>query len=210
MSHKRRAPASFEWSRVPDDDDLPPNINIHHTHLDLDPSGSSFSQATYISAPASPSKKVGPSDHYHDSYNWNDKTAPPEINITNFPFLDPEYVHFLDINELEPYSTRGLSWLVFILRSLLFTFMKLMGFQDNPLVKWIPEQNKFLQELLCLDGHGDDELWSECHLYQCDLSMRCKDCYGGKMFCEECMVDLHAINPFHQIEVSRSIYHSPV
>jgi len=33
-------------------------------------------------------------------------------------------------------------------------------------------------------------------------NIRCRDCFGGEMFCQGCTVDLHAISPFHVIEVS--------
>lgn len=31
---------------------------------------------------------------------------------------------------------------------------------------------------------------------------RCKDCYGGSLFCQLCMVNTHLCNPLHRIEVS--------
>jgi hypothetical protein len=30
---------------------------------------------------------------------------------------------------------------------------------------------------------------------------RCEDCFGGLMFCQRCMVDMHACMPLHRIEV---------
>jgi hypothetical protein len=98
---KRRARASFDWQPVPDDGDSAPapDIRIKHTRFDLDESGASSSKTTYVLAPASPTKK-GPM--IFDDYNWNDELAPLELNTTNYPFLDPAYEHFLDINEPGP------------------------------------------------------------------------------------------------------------
>jgi hypothetical protein len=105
MSRKRRAAASFEWNLVPDDNSEPqtqPDIRIQHSHLHLDQSGPSSSRTAYLSAPASPSKKAGPSNYDDDNYNWNEEPAPPEINTTTYPFLDPAYLHYLDVNEPGP------------------------------------------------------------------------------------------------------------
>ena len=73
--------------------------------------------------------------------------------------------------------------------------------QDNPLYKWIKERDTFLQELIRLDGRGNKDLWSRCRLCTEPATMRCEDCFGGEMFCGSCMVDLHAVNPLHRIEV---------
>lgn len=107
MSRKRRMPASFEWQTVPenDDDSLPqPDIHIRHSHLDLDQSGTSSSRTSYLSAPASPSKKAGPFNYDYDDYNWNNEPMPTETDATNHAFHDhdPAYLHFLDVNEPGP------------------------------------------------------------------------------------------------------------
>ena len=64
----------------------------------------------------------------------------------------------------------------------------------------------YLGELLQGDGHGD--CWKDeddhagCH--GCDDgegSFRCMHCYGGHLSCMHCIVELHALNPLHCIEV---------
>jgi len=105
-SRKRRAPSSFDWTPVLDDTDEPqplPDIRLRHTQLNLDSAGPSTSRTSYIPAPASPKKRAGPSvnDNY-DNYNWNPEPAPPEINLENYPFLDPAYQHHLDLWEPGP------------------------------------------------------------------------------------------------------------
>jgi hypothetical protein len=107
MSRKRRAPASFEWQTVPENADEPlpqPDIRIRHSHFNLDQSGPSSSRTSYLSAPASPSKKAGPLNYDYDDYNWNNEPVPTETNATNHAFHDhdPAYLHFLDVNEPGP------------------------------------------------------------------------------------------------------------
>jgi len=100
MYRKRKAPLSFDWTPVVDDDNGPiPDIRMRHKQLDLDESGPSSYKTTYISAPASPVKGASV---IHDDFDWNDEPAPIEVNINNYPFLDPAYEHFLDINEPGP------------------------------------------------------------------------------------------------------------
>jgi hypothetical protein len=103
---KRRAPLSFDWTAVPDNVDEPPtlpDIRLRHTHMNLDSTGPTKSRTSYISAPASPSKRAEPSiDDTYDNYNWNPEPAPPEITIENYPFLDPAYQHYLDLQEPGP------------------------------------------------------------------------------------------------------------
>jgi hypothetical protein len=101
-SRKRRAHASFDWIPVLDDneeDQLPPDIHIQHTRVDLDESGQSSSTTSFVPAPASPAKKTRTR---YDDFDWNNEPAPLELNTTNYPFLDPAYQHFLDVNEPGP------------------------------------------------------------------------------------------------------------
>jgi len=59
-----------------------------------------------------------------------------------------------------------------------------------------------LEEMLRLEGRGDyagspcGGCSAPCPLY------RCKDCFGGELLCQECMLSKHQHNPFHTIEVS--------
>jgi hypothetical protein len=82
-----------------------PDVHLRHTHLNLDAAGPSTSRTSYISAPASPSKRAGTSvenlDHY-DDYNWNPEPPPPEITVENYPFLDPAYQEYLNQKEGGP------------------------------------------------------------------------------------------------------------
>jgi hypothetical protein len=106
MTSKRRAPASFDWHPIPDNnnDEPPPqpDVAIRHSHLNSIYPDLRLAMLHIWYLSASPSKRAKPS-HYHDDYNWNEDPAPAEINdTTNSAFLDPAYTHFLDINEPGP------------------------------------------------------------------------------------------------------------
>jgi hypothetical protein len=198
---KRRAPLSFDWLPVQDDDDVPAparDIRMRHTHLNLHESGGSSSRTSFIPAPASPAKQsVQPS--YEDDFNWNDEPAPLEINTTNYPFLDPAYQHFLDINEPGP-PRRKRTTEVCSLSNAICLILTRASAKDDPLRKWLPDRDLFLHEIIRLDGRGDRHtICRICH--SADPTLRCEDCFGGEMFCRGCMVDLHACTPLHRIEV---------
>jgi hypothetical protein len=59
-----------------------------------------------------------------------------------------------------------------------------------------------LDELLRLEGRG---LYAESPCGGCSSPYplyRCTDCFGGQLFCQECIVSMHRRSPFHIIEVS--------
>jgi hypothetical protein len=133
---KRKAPATFDWQRALEEGEQHPNpdIRIKHTRFDLEESGTSSSRTTYIPAPASPTKSAPPID---DDFTWNDQPPPLELNIAEYPFLDPAYQHFLDINEPGPPRRKRTT-------------------EDDPLRKWRDDdQDRYLRELIYLDGHGE-------------------------------------------------------
>jgi hypothetical protein len=108
MSRKRQVQADWITADGDSDDERHsrPSIRIKHTQFNLDISGSTSSQTSFLPAQASPRKKGATSsstaaDDY-DSYNWNPDPAPPEITVENYAFLDPEYVHNLDMKEPGP------------------------------------------------------------------------------------------------------------
>ncbi|KAI6142305.1 hypothetical protein EDD17DRAFT_1711602 [Pisolithus thermaeus] len=74
------------------------------------------------------------------------------------------------------------------------------GAGDHPLLVWHSEfQEIYLQELLRLEGRGDCvDVCAECNtnspLYCC------RDCFGGRMLCQECAVLGHALTPLHCLE----------
>ena len=69
---------------------------------------------------------------------------------------------------------------------------------------WDYSRELALDEMLWLEGRGlyVDSACGEC-LALCPLYC-CKDCFGGQLYCQECMVATHRRDPFHIIEVSQS------
>ena len=185
---KRKAPSIFDWQRALEEGEQHPNpdIRIKHTRFDLEESGASSSRTTYISAPASPTKSAPP---VYDDFTWNDEPPPLELNIANYPFLDPAYQHFLDINEPGPPRRKRTT-------------------EDDPLRKWRDnDRDRYLHELIYLDGRGEADVAAACGLCNApEPKLRCKDCFGGLMFCTKCMIDLHACNPLHRLEVYTFYY----
>ena len=61
-----------------------------------------------------------------------------------------------------------------------------------------------LDEMLWVEGRGlyADSSCGECSA-PCPL-YRCKDCFGGQLYCRECIVATHHCGPFHITEVSKS------
>jgi hypothetical protein len=42
-----------------------------------------------------------------------------------------------------------------------------------------------------------------CYLCKAaEPAFRCEECFGGEMYCQGCMVDVHATMPLHRIEVN--------
>jgi hypothetical protein len=75
------------------------------------------------------------------------------------------------------------------------------GPKDNPLKLWIVERERFLAELIRLDGRGSftGPLCLTC--LDNAGSYRCTDCVGGQLYCSDCTVSYHTWNPLHRIQV---------
>ncbi|KAG2114064.1 hypothetical protein BD769DRAFT_1630016 [Suillus cothurnatus] len=58
---------------------------------------------------------------------------------------------------------------------------------DHPLAAWEPECLIFLDELICLEGHGDDIINSLCsHCKEAAPTIHCKDCFLLELHCPSC------------------------
>ncbi|KAH7906396.1 hypothetical protein BJ138DRAFT_1016290, partial [Hygrophoropsis aurantiaca] len=67
-------------------------------------------------------------------------------------------------------------------------------------MQWLSERSVFLSEFLRLDGRGDfTEDACSCSP-QKRAVYRCKDCFGLRLQCQDCIVLGHATNPLHRIE----------
>ncbi|KAG1826541.1 hypothetical protein EV424DRAFT_1471591 [Suillus variegatus] len=79
--------------------------------------------------------------------------------------------------------------------------MKKKRIQNRPLCQWIPEWSSYLDEMIRLEGHGNDILQDECNCKgEAKLLYRCHDCFGVKMMCHMCVLNKHAHNPLHRIK----------
>ncbi|EIW79870.1 hypothetical protein CONPUDRAFT_57971, partial [Coniophora puteana RWD-64-598 SS2] len=72
---------------------------------------------------------------------------------------------------------------------------------DHPLLEWMEERQVFLDELLRGDGRSDCTEDSTCrHCRTATPKYRCRDCFGGLMYCQACMVEKHTESPLHRVE----------
>jgi hypothetical protein len=86
-------------------------------------------------------------------------------------------------------------------------------FQDSTLYKWKARSvDRYLREFLRLDGPGDatEILCPGCKIAPEEEgylppAYRCRECFGGLLFCRKCMVNRHEWNPLHLIDVSATL-----
>ena len=71
---------------------------------------------------------------------------------------------------------------------------------------WRPLLDRCLDELLRAEGRGEekDKLCPGCNDPNATPTIRCKDCYGGQIFCIKCTLHDHQSAPFHRVEVRTS------
>ncbi|KAJ7015979.1 hypothetical protein C8F04DRAFT_983763 [Mycena alexandri] len=66
--------------------------------------------------------------------------------------------------------------------------------------EWRPLRDEYLRLLLRLEGAADADLVPCPRCKTATPTIRCKQCFGGEMFCKECTVIMHAKNPLHIID----------
>ena len=97
----KRSAAHFNYDDplASSDDELdgPPTVRLRHTNIELREDGRS-GQTQYVDGPASPRKRA----EVLRPPTWISEGPMPEINVQNYPFLDPAYVHHLNANEPGP------------------------------------------------------------------------------------------------------------
>ncbi|KAI0686696.1 hypothetical protein C8T65DRAFT_590939 [Cerioporus squamosus] len=72
---------------------------------------------------------------------------------------------------------------------------------DEPLRAWIPFRDQYLDAVLRHEGRGWARTATAC--VRCEQhapAFRCKECVGGDMLCQECLVDTHAHLPLHRVQ----------
>lgn len=71
---------------------------------------------------------------------------------------------------------------------------------------WRGERDAYLACILWLEGRGDS-IHSSCRNCgeEVPTKFRCRDCFGGDLWCEQCTVSLHVLNPLHRIQASKAL-----
>jgi hypothetical protein len=74
---------------------------------------------------------------------------------------------------------------------------------------WLDEREKYLLELIRLEGRGDYASRETCQGHsECtsEPAYRCQDCFGTELYCQVCIINRHRENPLHKIEVRTLVY----
>ncbi|KAF8888811.1 hypothetical protein BD779DRAFT_1611227 [Infundibulicybe gibba] len=159
---------------------------IIHTDLTATDHGLSRS-GQYYTVPASPPPS-NPANSQGGSIAWNTSADCPSLlgdwdPSTELPgdFMDTAYIDTQwtngDFDKPKRARTAG----------------------DNPLLLWIPEIDRYLGELLRLEGRGSRQLNGKCP--DCRVARqayRCDDCTDTRLFCKGCIVQRHSALPFHR------------
>lgn len=89
-------------SHSSDEEDTAPASSKTYKHTRFNPPtvGQPASRARYVDAPPSPKKPSTAEQHAEPV--WNDEAPLAEINVENYPFLDPAYIHHLDDTDISP------------------------------------------------------------------------------------------------------------
>jgi len=70
------------------------------------------------------------------------------------------------------------------------------------MLDWLREIKVFLMEFIRLDGRAERQAQRSCNVcLQGIPHYRCRDCLGGVLLCQSCIVKIHVYNPFHYVEV---------
>ena len=73
------------------------------------------------------------------------------------------------------------------------------------MLTWKEYRGEYLDACLILEGRG--RFFKTCANANCGTSstvtptFRCLDCFGYGLYCRQCIVTAHQVNPLHQIEV---------
>ncbi|KAJ7018305.1 hypothetical protein C8F04DRAFT_1277832 [Mycena alexandri] len=71
---------------------------------------------------------------------------------------------------------------------------------DKIMHEWRNLRDEYLHLLLSLEGTGDADV-EACPCCQIATpTIRCKQCFGGRLYCRDCTVKMHAENPLHIID----------
>ncbi|KAG6809667.1 hypothetical protein H0H92_015232, partial [Tricholoma furcatifolium] len=104
--------------------------------------------------------------------------------------LDPAYLMHLDDISIDPKPRKRTAG-------------------DDPMKHWLPERDRFLEELLTLEGRGHQimEHCPECQTEIIGRAFECLDCNGRLLLCTDCLVKSHQGNPFHRIREWNGLFY---
>ncbi|KAJ7028207.1 hypothetical protein C8F04DRAFT_1291706 [Mycena alexandri] len=71
---------------------------------------------------------------------------------------------------------------------------------DQVMHEWRGLRDEYLRLLLRLEGAGDADLAPCPCCKTATATIRCKQCFGGEMYCKACTVEMHAKHPLHVID----------
>ncbi|KAF9487375.1 hypothetical protein BDN71DRAFT_1404852, partial [Pleurotus eryngii] len=67
---------------------------------------------------------------------------------------------------------------------------------------WLPHRDKYIEEFLRLEAPNINNICPRCSAsIEPPNQYRCSQCFGDGLFCKTCIVEQHATNLLHQIEV---------
>jgi len=68
----------------------------------------------------------------------------------------------------------------------------------------MPHIDEYVTELLRLEGRGGHGLDKCNRCREGKAAVRCLDCFSVDLYCTACVLDMHALNPLHRLEVKLS------
>ncbi|KAJ7741123.1 hypothetical protein B0H16DRAFT_1464665 [Mycena metata] len=71
---------------------------------------------------------------------------------------------------------------------------------DKTMHEWRGLRDEYLTLLLRLEGAADADVEACPRCKMAPPTIRCKQCFGGEMFCKECTVVMHAKQPLHIVD----------
>ncbi|TDL14220.1 hypothetical protein BD410DRAFT_846231 [Rickenella mellea] len=138
------------------------------------------SRTTYFTTPKSPEKAT--TAQMPGGGNESPDESAGFHHTTFQETLDEQYELFLDDLDLEPVRRKQ---------------TKL----DRPMENWIPHRDAFLDEILRVEGRGCSPSGGSCA--GCSIVpgiIRCWDCHGTDIYCEDCTRGRHLHLPLHRVE----------
>jgi hypothetical protein len=171
--------------------------DLYHRGFREDGSGHTRLVVTKVVVPASPTKARRPErETLHV-----DSEIPSMLDDAPLPFAGEDFFAF---DETHPVDSGPRKERDSVSTSARGAVRALKLIKDNPMGQWLRNRReRFLDELLRLEGRGDHRYQTKCSTCPEVASMvyRCEDCFTDALFCQQCVVTAHRDNPLHRVEV---------